>query len=112
MEFGGELFNKIILEPGEKYFCYKYGDVGVEIPKVYRNGENECLVGGEQYRFCEMDKCPIWIMMHRFPESPEELEWHLHILAQDLKKEGIYINIEKGNVHIKKIEMKEDDILE
>ena len=74
-----------------------YGDVGVEIPKVYRNGENECLV------FCEMNKCPIWIMMYRFPESPEELEWYLHILAQDFKKEGISIKIDKGNVELKNI---------
>lgn len=78
--------------------------MGVEIPKVYRKGENECLVGGKQYRFCEGDECPIWIMMNRFPESSEELEWRLNILTQDLKKEGIYINIDKGNVHIKNIE--------
>ena len=38
---GGDLFNKSILEPDEKYFCYKFGDVGVEIPKVYRKGETQ-----------------------------------------------------------------------
>ena len=41
-------------------------------------------------------------MMNRFPESPDELEWRLNILAQDLKKEGISINIDKGNVTLKK----------
>lgn len=42
--------------------------------------------------------------MHRFPESSEELEWRLCVLAQDSKKDGISVIIEKGNVSIKMID--------